>query len=225
VRVASQLTLSFPLRQRFAAADFLEAPCNTAAMTWLGRTRDWPNGRLAIWGEAGNGKTHLLHLWAERSGAVLWHGPSLHPLPELPIAGGVALDDADATEDEAALLHLLNAASEAGLPLLLAGRTPASRWETRLADLASRLRAIAAVEIGAPDDELLRALLSRLVSERQVLVSEAVQEWLLRRLPRTPAALREAVARLDEAALAGGSAITRALAASVLADTIGQYPD
>ncbi len=224
MRVTSQLTLPFPLTQRFTAADFLEAPCNTAALTWLGRTQDWPNGRLAIWGEAGNGKTHLLHLWAERSGAILWHGPSLHGLPELPLVG-IALDDADATEDEAALLHLLNAANEAGLLLLLAGRTPPSRWETQLPDLASRLRAIATVEIGAPDDELLRALLNRLARQRQLVVSETVQEWLLRRLPRTPAALREAMARLDEAALASGSAITRALAASVLAETIGPSPD
>jgi chromosomal replication initiation ATPase DnaA len=48
-----------------------------------------------------------------------------------------------------------------------------------------------------------------------------VHEWLLRRLPRTPAALREAVERLDEAQLAVGSAITRALAAAALADMLG----
>jgi chromosomal replication initiation ATPase DnaA len=216
------MTLKFPPTQRFAAADFLEAPCNAAAVTWLGRAQDWPNRRLAIWGEAGNGKTHLMHLWSERSGAALWHGPSIRGMPELPACGGIALDDADATEDEASLLHLLNAAHEAGLPMLLAGRSPPSRWETRLADLASRLRAITAVEIRAPDDELLRALLIRLLGERQLIVSETVHEWLLRRLPRTPAMLREAVERLDEAALAGGSAITRALAATVLADVIGR---
>jgi chromosomal replication initiation ATPase DnaA len=225
VRATGQLTLPFPPSQRFAAADFLEAPCNTAALTWLARTQDWPNRRLALWGETGNGKTHLMHFWAERAGAVLWRGPSLHGLPELPKRGGIALDEADATGDETALLHLLNAACEAGLPMLLAGRTPPSRWQTHLPDLASRLRAITAVEIRAPDDELLRALLIRLVKQRQLIVSETVHEWLLRRLPRTPAALREAVARLDEAALASGSAITRALAAAVLADMIGASPD
>jgi chromosomal replication initiation ATPase DnaA len=225
VRAADQLTLKFPPSQRFAAADFLEAPCNAAALTWLARTHDWPNRRLAIWGDAGHGKTHLLHLWVERTGAVLWHGPSLQGVPELPNRGGIALDQADATEDEASLLHLLNAAYEADLPTLLAGRRPPSRWETRLPDLASRLRAMTAVEVRAPDDELLRALLIRLISERQLIVAEAVHEWLLRRLPRTPAMLCEAVARLDDAALASGSAITRALAAAVLADLTGPSPD
>jgi chromosomal replication initiation ATPase DnaA len=207
------------------AADFLHAPCNAAALAWLARTEDWPNQRLALWGEAGNGKTHLMHIWAERAGAVLLAGPSLYGLPNLPACGGLAVDEADETGDEAALLHLLNAAHEAGLPVLLAGRAAPARWGTRLADLASRLRAVSAVEIGPPDDELLRALLVRLVTERQLVVAEAVQEWLLRRLPRTPEALRKAVERLDEASLAGSSAVTRVLAASALADMMGSAPD
>jgi chromosomal replication initiation ATPase DnaA len=224
VHATAQLTLKLPPTQRLVAADFLHAPCNAAALTWLAQTLDWPNRRLALWGEAGNGKTHLMHIWAERVGAILLAGPTLHGLSELPMCRGVALDEADATADEVALLHLLNAACESGLPVLMAGRAPPSRWKTRLPDLASRLRAVSAVEIGAPDDELLRAVLARMVKQRQLVVPEAVHEWLLRRLPRTPAALREAVERLDEAQLAVGSAITRALAASALADMIGPAP-
>jgi chromosomal replication initiation ATPase DnaA len=43
-----------------------------------------------------------------------------------------------------------------------------------------------------------------------------VQKWLLLRLPRSPAVLREAVARLDRESLVSGIAITRQLAARVL---------
>jgi chromosomal replication initiation ATPase DnaA len=102
----------------------------------------------------------------------------------------------------------------------MAGRSPPSRWPTRVPDLASRLRAVAAVEISAPDDGLLRALLLRLAGERQLVIPEAVHEWLLRRLPRSPAALREAVRRLDEASLARGSAVTTPLAAAALSEMI-----
>ena len=101
-----------------------------------------------------------------------WPAPALHGLPELP-AAGVALDDADAVADERALLHLLNAAGEAGLPVLLAARAPPARWAARLPDLASRLRAMTAVEIGAPEDALLRALLARLLADRQLRLPEA----------------------------------------------------
>jgi chromosomal replication initiation ATPase DnaA len=87
-----------------------------------------------------------------------------------------------------------------------------------LPDLSSRLRAIAPVEIGPPGDDLLAALLMRLIADRQLAVSQVVQDWLLLRLPRSPAALREAVARLDRESLVSGHAITRALAGRVLKD-------
>lgn len=215
--VFDQLPLPFQHQPTYAAADFLEAPSNEAALAWLDRTADWPDQRLALWGQAGCGKTHLLRLWAGPRGAALLEGPALRGLPALPPAGGVALDDAAAMAEEPALLHLLNAAREARLPVLLAARTPPARWPVRLPDLASRLRAVTSVEIMPPEESLLRALLLRLLADRQLGVRPDLQDWLLLRLPRSPAALREAVARLDQAALAAGGAVTRQIAAAVMA--------
>jgi chromosomal replication initiation ATPase DnaA len=219
VRPTGQLPLPIFPGPRFAEADFRQAQSNADACAWLRRTDDWPNHRLALWGEAGRGKTHLLHIWAARTGAVLRTGPMLSGLPDLPTTG-VALDDADAVRDETALLHLLNATGEACLPILLAARAPPSRWAVQLPDLASRLRAITAVELGPPEDTLLCALLARLLADRQLRPPEALLEWLVRRLPRSPAALREAVARLDAAALERHRNITVPFAARVLADLL-----
>jgi chromosomal replication initiation ATPase DnaA len=219
VSTSGQLPLPLFRGPRFAAIDFREAPSNAAACAWLRRTADWPDRRLAIWGESGRGKTHLLHIWAARTGAVLWSGTGLAALPELPTAG-IALDDADAVTDETALLHLLNTAGEAGLPILLASPAPPSRWPVRLPDLASRLRAITAVEIGSPEDTLLRTLLARLLAERQLRLPEAVQEWLVQRLPRRASALGDAVGRLDAASLEQRRNITVRFAAVALADLL-----
>jgi chromosomal replication initiation ATPase DnaA len=52
-----------------------------------------------------------------------------------------------------------------------------------------------------------------------------VQNFLLSRLPRSPAAYREAILRLDRTAMASGAKISRALAASVLADLTGPERD
>jgi chromosomal replication initiation ATPase DnaA len=140
----------------------------------------------------------------------------LHVPP--PPAAALAIDDADAAPDPEVLLHTLNRAATSGTALLLSGRVPPARWPVGLPDLASRLRAIMAVEIGSPEDSLLRALLARLLSDCQLAMPSAVQDWLLLRLPRTAAALREAVARLDRAQLAAGRAITRGLAAAIVAE-------
>lgn len=211
-----QLPLPFAHEPRFRAADLLAAPSNAEALAWLARDRDWPQRRLAVWGSAGCGKTHLLHVWAARTGALLLAGPALPREPVRP-EQAIAIDDAD-TAAERPLLHLLNACAEAGQAVLLASRTPPARWAVGLPDLASRLRAATAVEIRPPDDSLLRALLARLLSERQLAVAEPIQDWLLLHLPRSGAAIREAAARLDRAGLVAGRRLSRAVASDVVRD-------
>ncbi|MXP62313.1 chromosomal replication initiator DnaA [Roseomonas sp. M0104] len=191
---------------------------NAEARAWLGRVEAWPVGRLALFGPAGVGKSHLLQLQAEACGWRLLSGPALRGVPE---PAPTALDDADAVAEEAALFHLINACAAQGLPLLLAGRAPPARWNVALPDLASRLRATAAVGIAEPSEGLLATLLARHFAERQLHVPEAVQDWLLARLPREAAAIADAAARLDRAALAAGGAVTRGLARAALADWPG----
>ena len=215
-----QLALPFAHAPGFTAADFLPGPGAGAALAWLARPAGWPAGRLVLWGDAGVGKTHLLHVWAGQHRATLLPAVAPH-WPR----GPVAVDDADLVTDERALLHLLNAAAEAGHPVLMTAQAPPARWPTRLPDLASRLRATAAVELRPADDAFLRTLLARLLSDRQLVVADPVQDWLLARLPRTPAAMREAAARLDQAALAAGTPVTRGLAAAALADLMDDTSD
>ena len=100
--------------------------------------------------------------------------------------------------------------------LLLAARDAPGRWGARLPDLDSRLRARAAAGLGAPSDAMRAVLLARLLSERQLALPAGQQAWLLERLPRSAAVLREVAARLDRASLASGRAPTRALVAAVV---------
>ena len=191
MRLTDQPSLPLSAEPSFVAVDFRAAPSNAAATAWLNRTADWPDRRLLLWGEPGCGKTHLLNIWATRTGADMLAGAALRGLPELPPAPGIAIDAADAVADETALFHLLNAAGEAGLPVLLAARSPPSRWTMQLPDLASRLRAITAVAIGPPEDALLHALLARLLDARGLRLPSQLLDWLLLRLPRSAAAVRE----------------------------------
>jgi len=217
--MTGQLPLPFTETPSYQAEDFLAAPCNQLARSWLDNPENWTNGRMVLWGEPGCGKSFLLHLWAQNSGAQIYQGANLKGLPPSP-SGPIAIDDADTAPEETALLHLLNAAAEAGHPVLLTARLPPARQDQKLKDLASRLRASLAVEITLPDDELLSALLFRLAAARQLRLTPALAEFLLQRLPRTPAVLREAIARLDRAALASGGRLTRQLAAEALADML-----
>ena len=212
---ARQLPLPFLPRPTYMEVDFIAAESNKHALIWLAQPAEWPLGRLILYGPKGSGKTHLLHLWCRRTGGTLTPASDLYAASAQPPAGPLAVDDADMAE-ETALFHAINTAAEARFPLLLAGREAPARWETRLPDLTSRLRASLAIGLGPAEDALLRPLLARLLAERQLDVKPAVQSWLLTHLPREAAALAEAVARLDHAGLMGGQAITRTLAVRVM---------
>ena len=55
----------------------------------------------------------------------------------------------------------------------MTSRLPAGALRVRLPDLASRLRAARPIELGAPDDALLRLVLVKLFADRQLTVDAA----------------------------------------------------
>jgi chromosomal replication initiation ATPase DnaA len=103
-----------------------------------------------------------------------------------------------------------------GATLLLTATEPPSAWPVRLPDLRSRLLAAWPVRIEPPDDALLRALLVKQFADRQLRVEPAVIEYLIPRLERSFASMREAVDLLDRAALRNQRPITLPLARKVL---------
>jgi chromosomal replication initiation ATPase DnaA len=80
----------------------------------------------------------------------------------------------------------------------------------------SRLRRAPMVEIGAPDDALMRAVLEKLFRDRQLAVEPPALAYAALRLERSLEAARVFVATLDRAALAQRRPVTRALAAEVI---------
>lgn len=221
----AQFSFDFGDRPQYGSEHFLPAPCNEAALAWLGRWPDWPGPALAIHGPAGSGKTHLLHLWSARSDAALLDAAELTAAVVRDLAGRpVALDGADELREPAALFHLYNLQKEGGSHLLLAARTPPARWDHGLADLSSRLATAPAVELGLPDEALLERLVVKFAAERQLEIVPAAIRFLVARIERSFDAARKAVARLDSASLGTGRRITVPMAREVLSadDTKGE---
>jgi DnaA regulatory inactivator Hda len=215
-----QLPLSLGHRPALTAEDFLVAPCNAEAHAWLSRWPGWPGPALALFGPSGCGKTHLAHLFAAAAGATLIAAGDLgvdDPPHLLERAKAVVVEDGDAGGlDEVALFHLVNLVKESGCHLLLTGREPPARWRVALPDLRSRLNAMPAVAIGAPDDAVLAAVLVKLFSDRQLKVGDEVVAYLLGRMERSFAAAAQTVAALDRVSLSERRAVTVPLARTVL---------
>jgi chromosomal replication initiation ATPase DnaA len=213
-----QLPLDLEYRPALGMADFVIAPGNRDAVTWIDRWPDWPSHAVAIHGPKGSGKTHLAHVWQARSKAVfLDRAPAL----DSPLPSAIALDLPQDWAQEwpgAALLHLYNRQREAGGHLLIVSEMPPARWAVALPDLASRLASIPAVALAAPDDDLLVAVMAKQFADRGLEVNEDVLRYVASRVERSFAAAAEIVARIDRAALAQQRRVTLALARECVAD-------
>jgi chromosomal replication initiation ATPase DnaA len=226
-----QLAFDLPVRTALSRQDFFVSTANEAAVAMIDRWPDWPANVVFLVGPGGSGKSHLAHIWCAMSGASQLGAESLstEAVPEALRTGALALEDAPGPSndeqglegtalDERAFFHLMNHAREHRAFVLVTTRHLPALWPVQLADLRSRLRASPVVELNAPDDALLRAVLVKHFADRQIAVDEAVVSYLLSRMERSFEAARRLVAEIDQRALADKAEVSRGFVARVLAE-------
>jgi chromosomal replication initiation ATPase DnaA len=214
-----QLAFALAHAESLTRDNFLEGPANEAALALIELWPDWPNRIMLLAGEEGSGKSHLASIWAEQSGARMISAHALNPasVPNALATGALVVEDLKPEGfDERALFHLMNLAREEAAFMLITARMPPSAIEIELRDLRSRLRAVPVVSLAPPDDRLLRALIVKFCTDRQLAVDESLVGYLVGRIERSYAAARRVVELLDSESLRLGRPVTRALAAELL---------
>ncbi len=206
----TQLVLPLEVRSASGRDDFIVAPGNQQAVAFLDSWPAWPASAAALYGPPASGKSHLAAVWAQKAGARSVNATSLfESVPD----GALVVEDVAQGMAEASLFALV----ERGAPLLITAQTPPAEWQITLPDLVSRARALLAFPLWAPDDALLMGLAVKLFADRQLQVPENVVLHMVRSLERSPAAVRDFVARADAAALAQQRPITLSLIKDLLA--------
>lgn len=214
-----QLLLDLQHRPALDASDFLIGPSNKAAADMIDLWPNWPQASVAVVAPPQAGKTHLANVWLLRSAAARLEARDLGEadVPAATTHGAVLVENLHAgIADERALFHLLNAVREHKLTMLLTSRTPPAEIEARLPDLRSRLRALPVVTIAPPDEMLLKAVLVKLFTDRQLSVEPGLIGFIATRMERSMEAAAAIVAGIDRAAMASHRKVTRVLAAEVL---------
>lgn len=216
---ARQLPLDLGHRTGHSRDDLVVADENEAALRLIDSWPHWPAPVAVLSGPRGSGKTHLLEIFREETGARDAAGAFDAALALAEDGQPITWDGADRQPiDQTALFHLINAVKSGGATLLLSGRQPPAGWNLTLPDLRSRLNAAAFVEITEPGDALLSAVVMKLFADRQVEIEPHVVQFIIRRMERSVGSALEIVDRLDKAALERRRPITRALAGEILSE-------
>ena len=116
ISAPQQLVLPLALTPQTTRADFLVGSSNREAMQTLDQWPHWAAPVLLVVGEEGAGKTHLAHIFAEQTGAVVLAARKLEGQDPVALARTpLVVEDVDGDGVSlAALFHLINAVRAAG---------------------------------------------------------------------------------------------------------------
>ena len=226
-----QLTMPFDARPALGRLDFVVSACNRDAVALIDTYPNWDSVGIILVGAEKCGKTHLCHVWGERTGAIwltrddfipvdgvapwvekIENSAPSDPQPEL----CVIVDDCHTVGEHEQLFNLYNRLLDLGGKLLLTATDTPKTWGITVPDLLSRLSTMALARIASPDDMMLGMLLVKLFNDRQLQVPADVILYVLKRLPRTYDSIADFVAHADAQGLQDKRSITVPLARAVI---------
>ena len=239
-KTPEQLLLNWPVNEKFAQSNFLPAASNKKAVKWIDSWPNWQRGEeqfhcLIIYGPDGCGKTHLAHVWQKMSKAKIIAGDDLGKSDF--ISGDQLVFIVEDVEPcsaklssannfvnnpgtQEALLHLFNWTKEQGGYILLTARERPKKWLISLEDLSSRLLASEASKIELPDDDLLKDIMIKQFSDRQITLSKDVIKYLITRTERSFDAVRNLVKDIDNLSMSEKKKITIPVVKRVLENRV-----
>lgn len=185
---------------RLTREAFVVSASNVLALQALDAWRLTAENLLVICGPRGSGKTHLAGILQRDLGEV-----SIH-------------DDMPAGLSPAELLRLIEKAREQGGRMVLAGRGDPKEWAAGLKDLETRLNAAVRITLVEPDEALLRAVILKVFTDRQLRAPGTIADYAAPRLPKTFAAAQAFVAALDALSIEKGQPIGLKLARQAVAN-------
>jgi len=194
----SQFALPFEWPADPRDDEFLISDSNARAVHGLEHWGAWPVMAALLVGPRKSGRSLLARIFAAKS-------------------GGTIIDDAE-RQPEAAIFHAWNRAQAERHPLLIVADAPPPEWAVKLPDLKSRLAATPVLELGIPDDVLMRALFERNFIKRGLDARPELIDWLIARVERSHIAVMRAVDVLDQQVLERRKRLSIPLARATLAE-------
>ena len=214
-----QLIFKFPFAKKYYEQDFFVSNNNFSAYKLIENWPNWPGKWLNIFGTTGSGKTHLAKILEKKIDKVkLVEAKDINndTIYDLDSCNCLIIDNFDNNIDEKLLYSILNQSKQLENYVLINSVSSVKDFNFKLKDLESRINSFLHIGIELPPDDLLKVIISKTFSEKQISISPKISDYIINNVERSYEKMFKFLKDVDELSLSTGKSININLIKKVL---------
>jgi chromosomal replication initiation ATPase DnaA len=205
-----QLIFKFPFSKKYYEQDFFISSNNFSAYKLVESWPTWPGKWLNIFGAPGSGKTHLAKILQKKIERIKLID-ALHANDEivndLNILDCLIIDNFSNNIDEKLLYSILNQSKQLDNYVLINSITSINNINFKLKDLKSRINSFLFIGIELPTDDLLKVIISKTFSDKQISINPKISEFIIKNIERSYEKMFKFLKDVDDLSLSTGKSI------------------
>ena len=214
-----QLTFRFPFKKKYYDQDYYVSSNNYSAFKLIDGWPDWPGKWLNLYGEKGSGKTHLskiLEKKIKKSSIIYANKINNNIIQDLNSLDCLIIEDFNNNIDEKLLYTILNHSKQLENYVLINSLNPIKNLNFSSKDLKSRINSFVFLGIELPTDDILKVLITKILSDKQVNISPKLIDFILNNVDRSYQEMFKFIKEVDDLSLSTGKSININLIKKVL---------
>ena len=217
-KIMSQLIFKFPFKTTYFENDFYVSTNNFEAYKLIESWPNWPDKWINIYGPTGCGKTHLSKILEKKIYSLVLNEKEITEkiLPSISKFKSIIIDNLYKNFDEEAFFSLLNLTKQLDMAVLILTKTPLKDFDINLKDLKSRFNSFITFGIDLPTDELLKVIITKSFSDKQITVTDKNLNFIVNNIERSYEKVFKFIKDIDDLSLSSGKAININLIKKVL---------
>jgi chromosomal replication initiation ATPase DnaA len=205
----TQLIFKFPFKANYFEKDFYVSANNFDAYKLIESWPKWPSRYINIFGPSGCGKTHLANIFKKKINSFFVKASELsnNSLPLVKLKECLIIDDYSNNIEEKLFYSLLNQSYQSNQYVIINSIKSIKISTVVLNDLKSRFDNFIDVGIDLPTDDLIRVILTKNFSDKQVKIDVKLLEYILKNTNRSYEDISDLIDKLDSLSLSTGKSI------------------
>ena len=215
----SQLIFKFPFSKKYYDQDFFVSSNNFSAYKLIESWPTWPGKWLNIFGATGSGKTHLtkiLEKKIQRIKLIDAKNISDQIIKDLSTLDCLIIDSFENNIEEKLFYSILNQSKQHDNYVLINSTQSIKSIKFKLRDLQSRINSFIYIGIELPTDDLLKVIISKTLSDKQISVNPKISDFIINNVERSYEKMFKFLKDVDELSLSTGKSININLIKKVL---------